>query len=107
MEKRSIVSVCLSLEFGGIVLYLDCLLVLAFSFIRAMQSPCIQSYDCCIKLQVTQQLKMTQTISRGWKLEEAVSHWAKNQGDSRDVSLSENSREVYFLASFHFLEIST
>lgn len=52
--KRSIVSVCLSLEFGGIVLYLDCLLVLAFSFIRAMQSPCIQSYDCCIKLQVAQ-----------------------------------------------------
>lgn len=52
--KRSIVSVCLSLEFGGIVLYLDYLLVLAFSFIRAIQSPCIQSYDCCIKLQGTQ-----------------------------------------------------
>lgn len=30
------------------------------------ESPCIHSYDCCIKLQGTQWLKMIQTLSQGW-----------------------------------------
>lgn len=55
-KEKHCVCLSVSVEFRGIVLFLDCFLVLAFSFFRAMQSPCIQSYDYCIKLQGTQWL---------------------------------------------------